>query len=104
MAESAPVSSPGIQRRRSSRGGQAVPVTVGGVDALGRAFQERTSTHSINCHGSRFHSKHYVLKNTWMVLEIPAQDGDEEPTRVRARVMWVQRPRTVREVFQVSVE
>lgn len=104
MAESAPVSHPGIQRRRSSRVVQVVPITVAGVDALGRAFQERTSTHSINCHGARFHSKHYVLKNTWMVVEVPAQKGELEPTRVRAKVMWVQRPRTVRDLFQVSVE
>jgi hypothetical protein len=35
-------------KRRTKRIIQAVPVTVTGVDALGRPFQERTSTLTIN--------------------------------------------------------
>ncbi|HVA93982.1 MAG TPA: hypothetical protein VNI36_03685, partial [Candidatus Dormibacteraeota bacterium] len=49
------------QKRRSTRIVQSVPLTVTGVDALGRPFQERTSTLIINCHGCRYQSKHYVL-------------------------------------------
>ena len=40
------------QKRRTTRIVQAVPLTVTGVDALGRPFQERTSTLIINCHGA----------------------------------------------------
>jgi hypothetical protein len=102
--ESAPNNPPEAQKRRSTRIVQAVPLTVSGVDALGRPFQERTSTLIINCHGCRYQSKHYVLKNMWVTLEVPHSEPRREPRSMRARVMWIQRPRTVRELFQVGVE
>ena len=92
------------QKRRSTRIVQAVPLTVTGVDALGRPFQERTSTLIINCHGCRYQSKHYVLKNMWVTFEVPHNEPSREPRSVRARVTWIQRPRTVRELFQIGVE
>ncbi len=92
------------QKRRSTRIVQAVPLTVTGVDALGRPFQERTSSLIINCHGARYQSKHYVLKNMWVTLEVPHNEPGREPRSVRARVTWIQRPRTVRELFQIGVE
>jgi hypothetical protein len=92
------------QKRRSTRIAQAVPLTVTGVDALGRPFQERTSTLTINCHGCRYQSKHYVLKNMWVTFEVPHNESGRDPRSVRARVIWIQRPRTVRELFQIGVE
>jgi len=92
------------QKRRSTRIVQAVPLTVTGVDALGRPFQERTSTLIINCHGCRYQSKHYVLKNMWVTFDVPHNEPGREPRTVRARVSWIQRPRTVRELFQIGVE
>jgi len=92
------------QKRRSTRIVQAVPLTVTGVDALGRPFQERTSTLIINCHGARYQSKHYVLKNMWVTLEVPHNEPGREPRTVRGRVTWIQRPRTVRELFQIGLE
>jgi hypothetical protein len=93
-----------VLKRRSTRIVQAVPLTVTGVDALGRPFQERTSTLIINCHGARYQSKHYVLKNMWVTLEVPHNEPGRGMRTVRARVMWIQRPRTVRELFQIGVE
>lgn len=92
------------QKRRTTRIVQAVPITVTGVDALGRPFQERTSSLIINCHGCRYQSKHYVLKNMWVTFEVPHNEPGREPRTVRARVTWIQRPRTVRELFQIGVE
>jgi hypothetical protein len=92
------------QKRRTTRIVQAVPLTVIGVDALGRPFQERTSTLTINCQGCRYQSKHYVLKNMWVTLEVPHNEPGQEARTVRARVTWIQRPRTVRELFQIGVE
>ena len=92
------------QKRRTTRIVQAVPLTVTGVDALGRPFQERTSTLIINCHGARYQSKHYVLKNMWVTLEVPHNEPGREARSVRGRVTWIQRPRTVRELFQIGVE
>ena len=92
------------QKRRTTRIVQAVPLTVTGVDALGRPFQERTSTLIINCHGASYQSKHYVLKNMWVTLEVPHNEAGREARTVRGRVTWIQRPRTVRELFQIGVE
>jgi hypothetical protein len=93
-----------LRKRRSSRIVQAVPLTVSGVDALGRPFVERTSSLIINCHGCRYQSKHYVLKNMWVTLEIPHAESGQPPRQVRGRVAWIQRPRTVRQLFQVALE
>ncbi len=93
-----------LRKRRSSRIVQAVPLLVTGVDALGRPFVERTSSLIINCHGCRYQSKHYVLKNMWVTLEIPHAEPGQPPRQVRGRVAWIQRPRTVRQLFQVALE
>jgi hypothetical protein len=93
-----------VKKRRTKRIIQAVPLTVTGVDALGRPFQERTSTVTINCQGCRYQSKHYVLKNMWVTLEVPHNEPGHPTRAVRGRVTWIQRPRTVRELFQVAVE
>ena len=58
MKESAVNASSDLRKRRSTRIVQAVPLNVTGVDALGRPFNERTSTLIINCHGCRYQSKH----------------------------------------------
>ena len=93
-----------LRKRRSTRIMQAVPFAVTGVDALGRPFTERTSTLIINCHGCRYQSKHYVLKNMWVTLEVPNAEAGQSPRAVRGRVAWIQRPRTVRQLFQVALE
>src|SRR5258708_15763428 len=101
---SASTMQPEARKRRSTRIVQAVPLTVSGVDALGRAFQERTSTLTINCHGTRYQSKHYVLKNMWVTLEVPHPEPGREPRAVRGKVAWIQRPRSVRQLFQIALE
>ncbi len=93
-----------LRKRRSTRIVQAVPLQVTGVDALGRPFMERTSSLILNCHGCRYQSKHYVLKNMWVKLEVPHPETDQPPRTVRGRVAWIQRPRTVRQLFQVALE
>src|SRR2546423_3743679 len=104
VSESVPSATPELRKRRSTRIVQAVPLIVTGVDALGRPFNERTSTLIINCHGCRYQSKHYVLKNMWVTLEVPHTEGGQAPRTVRGRVAWIQRPRTVRQLFQVALE
>src|SRR5262252_10458061 len=93
-----------LRQRRSTRIVQAVPLVVTGVDALGRPFVERTSSLILNCHGCRYQSKHYVLKNMWVTLEVPHPETGQPPRGVRGRVAWIQRPRTVRQLFQVALE
>src|ERR1700675_4946071 len=92
------------RKRRSTRIVQPVPLSVTGVDALGRPFVERTSSLIINCRGCRYQSKHYVLENMWVTMEIPHVGTGQPPRTVRGRVAWIQRPRTVRQLFQVALE
>src|SRR5213080_4499210 len=104
VSENANSASAELRKRRSTRIVQAVPLLVTGVDALGRPFVERTSSLIINCHGCRYQSKHYVLKNMWVTMEIPHPETGQPPRTVRGRVAWIQRPRTVRQLFQVALE
>src|SRR2546430_6211731 len=104
VSESVTNTSTELRKRRSTRIVQAVPLVVTGVDALGRPFMERTSSLIINCHGCRFQSKHYVLKIMWVKLEIPHPESGQMPRSVRGRVAWIERPRTVRQLFQVALE
>ena len=104
VSDSAANASTELRKRRSTRIVQAVPLVVTGVDALGRPFVERTSSLIINCHGCRYQSKHYVLKNMWVSMEIPHPETGQPPRTVRGRVAWIQRPRTVRQLFQVALE
>jgi hypothetical protein len=40
----------------------------------------------------------------WVTLEVPHSEPGHPARTVRGRVTWIQRPRTVRELFQVGVE
>ncbi|MGH9687464.1 MAG: hypothetical protein ACRD5K_10260 [Candidatus Acidiferrales bacterium] len=91
----------GTERRRSERTSQSLPVTIRGIDLLGQPFEERSSTLNLNLHGCRYASKYHLPKNTWVTLEV--LHGDEHEN-VRARVAWIQRPHSIRELFQIAVE
>ena len=104
MVESLPSEDAGAQKRRSTRIVQAVPITVTGVDALGQPFKERTTTVMVNCHGCKYQSKHYVPKNSTVTLDIPRPEAGAPRRTLVGRVIWVQRPRAVRELFQIGLE
>jgi hypothetical protein len=104
VVDSLPSEEPGAQKRRSTRIVQAVPITVTGVDALGQPFKERTTTVMVNCHGCKYQSKHYVPKNSTVSLDIPRPEAGAPPRTLVGRVIWVQRPRAVRELFQIGLE
>ena len=92
------------KRRRSTRVAQALPIIVRGTDSQGQAFQEHTSTGSINCYGCRFQSKHNIPTNSWIVMEIPHRSPGHPPRTVRARISWVTPARTGHERIQVGAE
>jgi hypothetical protein len=94
----------GEQRRRSTRLEQTAPVIIRGVDLLGQPFEERTTAQNLSFHGCRYASKHHLPKNTWITVELPSGDSRADAMCVRARVAWIQRPRTLRDLFQVGVE
>jgi len=99
-----PSGEPEALNRRSTRIVQSVPLIVEGVDALGKSFRERTSTLIINCHGCKYLSKYFIPLDSWVTLTLPPPDPTQETRRIRARVTWVYRPRTVQELLQVGVE
>jgi hypothetical protein len=92
------------KRRRSTRVAQALPIIVRGTDSQGQAFQEHTSTGSINCYGCRFQTKHVIPLNTWISMEIPHRSPGHPPRTVRARITWVTPARTGHERIQVGAE
>ena len=104
MVEYAPSNEPEAGKRRSTRIVQAVPITVTGMDALGQPFRERTSTLTINCHGFKYQSKHYVLKGSSLEVEALHPEAGKPARKVRGQVNFVQRPRSAKELFQVGVE
>jgi hypothetical protein len=90
-----------VQRRRSERVSESLPVVVRGVDLLGQPFEERTATVNLNLHGCRYTSKYQLPRNSWITLELV---HGEERRNVRARVAWILRPHSIRDYFQVAVE
>jgi hypothetical protein len=94
----------GEQRRRSTRLEQTSPVIIRGVDLLGQPFEERTAAQNLSFHGCRYASKHHLPKNTWVTLEVPSGETYGDAVCVRARVAWIERPQTLRDLFQVGVE
>jgi hypothetical protein len=97
-------SNDGAEKRRSTRIVHAVPITIRGIDALGQAFEEYTSTVSVNCNGCKYESKHYVPKGSSLTIELRGNDRGMPLRKFPARVVWVQRPRTYREIFHVALE
>jgi hypothetical protein len=90
-----------VERRRSERVSESVPVVVRGTDLLGHPFEERTSTLTVNLQGCRYLSKHHLPRNSWISIEVP---NGGQPHNVRARVAWIHRPHSIRDLFQVAVE
>ncbi len=92
-----------MTRRQSARIERVMPITVRALDTVDQPFEESTETLSISCHGCQYASKHAVRENVVVRLEIPSS-GDTMPTRsARARVIWLGRPRTAREMFRIAV-
>jgi hypothetical protein len=76
-------------------------MTVRGIDLLGHPFEERTATLTLNMQGCRYFSKYNLPRNSWITVEI----GNGEPHNMsRARVAWIHRPHSIRELFQVAIE
>jgi hypothetical protein len=92
----------GAEKRRTTRVAKNVAITVSGIDALQQPFIIATRTLAVSCHGCRYKSKHYIPKHSIVTIEI---SGADYPSRlVSGRVVWVQRPRTVNQEFEIGLE
>jgi len=97
-------STAGSEKRRSSRVPAAIPITVSGVDALGEPFRELTTTLSVSCNGCKYKSKNYVQRDSLVTLEVTHPNPRLSPRVVRGRARWVQRPRNLREQYEIGLE
>jgi hypothetical protein len=104
VTKSSAASNPGLDKRRSTRVVQALPIKVQGMDALREPFTERTSTVMVSCHGCKYQSRHYVPKGSIVTVEIPRYDPTSPPRTVSGNVIWVQRPNHAREILHIGLE
>jgi hypothetical protein len=89
--------------RRSTRVEHAIPLKVEGVDSFRGPYSEEVSTVAISCHGFKYLSKHQVLTNALVVLELKNPKANA-PISARGRVKWVDRPQDPAGLFQTAVE
>lgn len=90
--------------RRSTRVKHAIPLRVEGVDSFRGPYNEDVSTVAISCHGFKYLSKHQVLANALVVLELKNNKPNTPPISARGRVKWVDRPQDPNGLFQTAVE
>lgn len=102
ITASEPTAAGGVEKRRSTRLVRAVPIIVVGTDALGQPFRESTSTMMVDCYGCKFQSRNYAPKHSTVTVEIFHAPGWDRRV-VHGKVVWVQRPRTHRENYQIAI-
>jgi len=90
--------------RRSTRINKAVPITVMGVDSVRSPYLEDVSTVDFSCHGCRYESKHDVVTNSWVMLELPAKENNGETVSARGLVKWVKPPQDTNGVYETAIE
>jgi hypothetical protein len=90
--------------RRSTRLNAVVPITVMGVDSYRGPYREDVSTVSVSCHGCRYESKHDVLTNSWVMLELNGKDHGTETVSARGLVKWVKRPPETAGTYETAIE
>jgi hypothetical protein len=94
----------GVDKRRSTRVVQAMPIKVHGVDALSEPFIERTTTVMVSCHGCKYQSKHYVPKGSVVTIEIPRRNPAAPARIITGSVIWVQRPNQAKDLLHIGLE
>jgi hypothetical protein len=90
--------------RRSTRINKSVPITVMGVDSYRGPYREDVATVAVSCHGCRYESKHDVLTNSWVMLELPGKEAKDESVTARGLVKWVRRPDDTNGVYETAIE
>jgi hypothetical protein len=89
MSNSPIVSSAHRPARRSTRLSEAVLMRVEGVDSYRGPYSEEVSTVSVSAHGCKYFSKHQVLSNALVILQMKNGKADTKPVSARGRVKWV---------------
>lgn len=93
-----------IQKRRSSRIYNAIPLAVQGSDAFCAPYRDHVSTLAVNCHGCRYESKYEVIQGDVVYLEVKESSDRSATYSCQARVKWVRRLMTKNSGFEIAVE
>src|SRR5450631_2431420 len=93
-----------VQKRRSTRIYNAVPLAIQGSDAFRAPYREQVSTLTANCHGCRYRSKYEVIQGDMVYLELKQSSEGSATHSCQARVKWVQRLMTKDSPFEIAVE
>ncbi len=104
MTKPSAAAATGLDKRRSTRIVQAMPIKVHGVDALSEPFTERTTTVMVSCHGCKYQSRHYVPKGSIVTVEIPRRNPNAPVRIITGNVIWVQRPSHARDMLHIGLE
>lgn len=93
-----------VQKRRSTRIYNAIPLAVQGSDAFRAPYQEQISTLTVNCHGCRYRSNHEVIQGDTVYLAVKKSSEGSAAYSCQAQVKWVQRLITKDFRFEIAVE
>jgi hypothetical protein len=95
---------PGRPARRSTRVNRAIALAVAGVDSFRGPYHEEVSTITISAHGCKYESKHEVLPNQSVLLELSGKGPDSKSVSTRGHVKWTQRPAGAGGLYQTAIE
>jgi hypothetical protein len=93
-----------IQKRRSTRIYNAIPLAVQGSDAFRAPYSEQVSTLTVNCHGFRYRSNYEVIQGDTVYLEVKPSSEGTSAYSCQAQVKRVQRLMTKDSGFEIAVE
>jgi hypothetical protein len=93
-----------VQKRRSTRIYNAIPLAIQGSDALRAPYLEQISTLTVSCHGCRYRSKYEVIQGDTVYLAVKQSSEGCATYSCQAQVKWVQRLTTKDSDFDIAVE
>ena len=93
-----------VQKRRSTRIYNSIPLAIQGSDAFRAPYLEQVSTLSVSCHGCRYRSKYEVIQGDTVYLDVKQSSDGSATYSCQARIKWVQRLMTRDYDFDIAVE
>ncbi len=93
-----------VQKRRSTRIYNAIPLAIQGSDAFRAPYLEQVSTLSVSCHGCRYRSKYEVIQGDTVYLDVKQSSDGSAAYSCQAQIKWVQRLMTRDYDFDIAVE
>src|ERR1700686_1464811 len=93
-----------VQKRRSTRIYNSIPLAIKGSDAFHAPYLEQVSTLTVNCHGCRYRSKYEGIPGEIVYLEVKQSSVGSATYSCQAQVKWVQQLMTKDSSFEIALE